>query len=119
MTDRHVTDALINDTLDDFRRLPLPLRMREAAKVLREADQRRYPDYHQGNEYGWYPRELEGVADRFEREDKEAEHRAKAEQDAMVEKLYADLLKVWTDESPSALARRLVEAGWRKGGSDA
>lgn len=59
MTDRHV-----DDILSDFRELPLPQRMREAAKVLREADRRCH-----GRIEGWTPLDLEGTAEAWEAED--------------------------------------------------
>lgn len=98
----------------------LPDRMREAAKVLREADRRCH-----GRIEGWTPLDLEGTAEAWEAEDNAA-----AEREAMVEELAREVYAViwgasgatWernaSKEIMRAHARRLIAAGWRKGGSD-
>lgn len=98
----------------------LPQRMREAAEVLREADRRCH-----GRIEGWTPLDLEGTAEAWESED-----RAKAEQEAAVEELAKWLsihIGTWPEDEwhlrakPNYWhdkARELMDAGWRKGGSD-
>lgn len=104
---------------------PLPDRMREAAKTLREADERR-SGHRTVYEYAWQPRELEAAADRFEAED-----RAKAEREAMAEELATFMVAVQADNYPGRadlrdpectkargdaleIARRLIADGWTK-----
>ena len=117
MTDRHV-----DDILSDFRELPLPQQMRAAAGTVYDANERHH-SWGQGA--SWSPFDLEQWANTWEAED-----RAKAEQDAMVEEL-AKWLSInignWPlDEWHLRLkpdywhdrARELMGAGWRKGSSD-
>lgn len=101
-------------------KVSLPDRMREAAKVLREADSRCH-----GRIEGWTPLDLEGTAEAWEAEDNAA-----AEREAMVEELAQEVyVVIWGASGATweryaskgimrARARRLIAAGWRKGGSD-
>lgn len=103
----------------------LPQRMREAAKVLREASHRHgtghVDDERGANEMKWNAVKLGHWADRWEAEDNAA-----AEREAMVEELARWLYSYWPtsypfDEDKSgakalymAQARRLIDAGWTK-----
>jgi len=72
--------------------------MREAAKVLREADSRCH-----GRIVGWTPQDLEGTAEAWEAEDNAA-----AQRETMVEELARDA-RIAPD-----CARMAIESGWRK-----
>lgn len=116
----HGHQVFTGNVQETFRRLPLPIRMREAAKVLRQADVRRGGHVHD-REYAWEPRELEALADRFEAEDRtkaeqEAEHVHRV--DELSEFLRTTMGAAVTELGAVMLARDLDAAGWRKGGSD-
>lgn len=104
----------------------LPQRMREVAKVLREADTRRQGG-DLGLEYSWTASSVEFQADRFEAED-----RAATEREAMIEELAQQMYNIaagidrlgirWGAASADkaekylTVARNLVDAGWTKAG---
>jgi hypothetical protein len=100
---------------------PLGQRMRYAAEVLEAVNKRigiASPDWH------WRPSELRSEAEHVEAEDREA-----AEREEMVRQMARDLFTASYDDSPVAApfydttlqrvyggrARKLIEAGWRKG----
>jgi hypothetical protein len=88
----------------------LPARMRYAADVLREADER-YASKH-----SWSPDGLEIIADTWEDQD-----RATTERAAWIRELANTIYRAagWSGNGPHEphleAARRLIESGWRKG----
>lgn len=89
-------------------KVSLPDRMRAAAKVLREVDKRTLVKWGAD-----IPRDLEELADMLEAED-----RAAAEREAMVEELARDMAALFHSAGYSDhdrdRARKLIGAGWTK-----
>lgn len=107
----------------------LPQRMRYADAVLGEARDRYHADHRKDNA-GWPATSWDGTGLRAYAEKWEAEDRAVAERDAQVEQLAREMFDAnrpehgrqqWDDPyevvqgAYMAIARDLVESGWRKG----
>jgi phage terminase large subunit GpA-like protein len=84
----------------------LPNRMRYAATVIDEADNR-----YGTHESGWDSGGLRQLADMWENDDRQAE----AERSALADELATELYEAGWVKVSSAHVIHLIESGWRKG----